>query len=171
MNAESMPRTKSTTAPLQRLLATPEPNLAFFSFVFHFVWEIVQVPAYAGMSTISHWQGVLICLKATIGDVGIVLAAFWAIALLLRNRNWLGNPQWIHTAGFTALGVAITVVLEFIYVHLTGRWIYSDAMILVPPFGTGLTPLLQWMVIPPLTVFVVWRQIRPVDLNDGHRKN
>jgi hypothetical protein len=27
---------------------------------------------------------------------------------------------------------------------------YTDAMPLVPPLGTGLSPLLQWLVVPSL---------------------
>ena len=42
----------------------PELNVAFFSFVVHFVWEFLQVPAFAGMSELNHWQGIVVCTEA-----------------------------------------------------------------------------------------------------------
>ena len=48
---------------------TPELPVAMFSFLLHFVWEFLQVPTYAGMAEMAHWQGIKLCTSATIGDV------------------------------------------------------------------------------------------------------
>lgn len=29
-------------------------------------------------------------------------------------------------------------------------WAYTESMLQVPPLGTGITPLLQWIIVPPL---------------------
>ena len=47
-----------------RWLENPELNLGFFSFLLHFVWEMWQVPFFAGMPSTSHWSGVAICTQA-----------------------------------------------------------------------------------------------------------
>jgi len=39
------------------------------------------------------------------------------------------------------------------------RWAYTDAMPRVPITGTGFMPLLQWLVIPPLVLWFVGRQV------------
>jgi len=41
------------------------------------------------------------------------------------------------------------------------RWAYSEAMPHLPVLGTGLLPLLQWLVIPPLVLWFIRRQIAP----------
>jgi hypothetical protein len=33
-------------------------------------------------------------------------------------------------------------------------------MPIVPPFGTGLSPLVQWLVIPPLVLWMTRRHLR-----------
>jgi len=35
-----------------------------------------------------------------------------------------------------------------------GSWAYTPAMPRVPPLGTGLAPLLQWLLLP--TMSLVW---------------
>lgn len=142
------------------IISSPELNVAFFSFVFHFVWEFIQVPTYLGMAELDHWNGVLVCAQATVGDVAIALSAFWITSLVARSRHWLERPASADIAVFLLVGLAVTVVLEYIYTQVTHRWTYSEMMPLVPPFNTGLSPLLQWVFVPLLVLFVVRRQIR-----------
>lgn len=138
----------------------PELNVAFFSFVFHFIWEFIQIPTYAGMAELNHWQGVVVCTQATFGDVVIALAAFWTASAATRSRRWITAPSPAQITIFLLVGIIVTIVLEYIYTQVTHRWTYSDLMPLVPPLNTGLSPLLQWVLIPLLVLFVVRRQIR-----------
>lgn len=144
---------------MARLLRLPELNVALFSFVFHFVWEMLQVPTYAGMEQLDHWTGVKICTQATFGDVGFALAAFWITAGIARSRRWIVTPTLRQVMIFVGVGVALTIGFEIYYTHVTHRWTYSTLMPIVPPFGVGLTPLLQWVIVPLLVIFVVGRQI------------
>ena len=137
----------------------PEFNVAVFSFLLHFVWEFIQLPTYAGMAEMSHWQGTKVCLSATFGDVGFALTAFWITAIAARNRNWIRSPVGWQTGLFVAVGICLTIVFEYYYIHISGRWTYSDLMPLVPPLGIGLSPLLQWLTIPPLVIWFTMRQL------------
>jgi hypothetical protein len=133
--------------------------VAGFSFLLHFVWEFLQVPTYAGMAEMAHWQGVKLCTSATIGDVGFALTAFWTASLVARTRNWTSSPATLPVVVFLGTGVALTVGFEFYYTQVTHRWTYSDLMPIVPPFGTGLSPLLQWIVIPPIVLWLSRRHL------------
>ncbi|MDF1600197.1 hypothetical protein PZ895_10475 [Mesorhizobium sp. YIM 152430] len=130
-----------------------------FSFLLHFVWEFLQVPTYAGMAEMAHWQGVKLCTSATIGDVGFALTAFWTTSLVARTRHWIGNQVALSVLVFLGTGIALTVGFEFYYTQITHRWNYSDLMPLVPPFGTGLSPLLQWIVIPTVVLWLSQRNL------------
>lgn len=137
-----------------RIGIMPEFGIVLFSFLLHFVWEFMQVPAFDGMAEMNHWDGIKLCLSATIGDVGFALTAFWATSLTARSRSWLLRPEIRPYLIFIAVGIALTIGFEYYYTSISMRWTYSQQMPLVPPFGTGLTPLLQWLVIPPVVIWL-----------------
>ena len=149
---------QSSVTRRRSLSNAPELPVAMFSFLLHFVWEFLQVPTYAGMAEMAHWQGIKLCTSATIGDVGFALTAFWTACLVARTRYWMDN-QALPALVFLGVGIALTVGFEFYYTQVTQRWTYSDLMPLVPPFGTGLSPLLQWIVIPPLVLWLSRRYL------------
>jgi hypothetical protein len=124
------------------LLNAPELPVAMFSFLWHFVWEFLQVPTYAGMAEMAHWQGIKLCTSATIGDVGFALTAFCTASLVAGSRQWMTTLAALPAVVFLGIGIALTVGFEFYYTQVNHRWAYSDLMPLVPPFGTGLSPLL-----------------------------
>lgn len=137
----------------------PELPVAFFSFLLHFVWEFVQVPAFAGLTEMGHWEAIKMCMSATFGDVGFALMAFWLASGATRSRGWILRPTRLPVAIFVGVGIALTVGFEYYHTNVSLRWAYSDAMPLVPPFGTGLSPLLQWLIIPPLVIWLTRRHL------------
>jgi hypothetical protein len=50
----------------------------------------------------------------------------------------------------TLVGLAYTAFSEWQNVYQDANWSYAPAMPLL--FGIGLAPLLQWIVIPPLSI-------------------
>jgi hypothetical protein len=137
----------------------PEFPVALFSFLLHFVWEFLQVPAFAGLAEMPHWEAVKLCARATVGDVGMALTAFWAACLTAATRGWLLRPRSSQVAIFLGAGIALTIGFEYHAINIGGRWAYSEAMPLVPPFGTGLSPLMQWVVIPPVVIWLSRRHL------------
>ncbi|MGH7412469.1 MAG: hypothetical protein ACREJ6_15615 [Candidatus Methylomirabilis sp.] len=140
-------------------LDAPETNVAIFAFLLNLPWEFAQVPLFAGRPTAAHWSAILICARASLGDVGIALTAFWSVATAVRSRRWIVQARPGQTAGFVAVGVTITIILEWLATHMLGRWAYAAAMPIVPVLQIGLAPLLQWIVLPPLVVWFVRRQL------------
>lgn len=142
-----------------RWLDSSETNLAVVAFLLHFVWEFLQVPLFADMPDMAHWDAVQFCARAALGDVVITLAAFWLVALVYRDRGWILTPTKAAIAGFIAVGVIITIALEWHATVLIDRWQYDERMPTIPLLGTGLSPLSQWLILPPLVVWVARRQI------------
>lgn len=136
-------------------LNAPEINIFIFGFLLNFVWEIGQVPLFQGMNELTHFEVTLHCTRAALGDAVILLIAFWVIALIAKLRNWIIQPKTIQVAGFIAIGVIITVIVEAIAIDVLNRWQYTAAMPILPLLGTGITPILQWLVIPPIIVFMM----------------
>jgi len=50
------------------------------------------------------------------------------------------------------------VFSEWLNVEVRATWTYTDQMPVLPPLGTGLTPLLQWLIVPTLTWALMARQ-------------
>lgn len=135
----------------------PEIPVAAVAFFLHFAWEILQAPAFVGMAELPHLAGILACARATLGDVVITLGAFWATALAARSRLWIVSPSAGNLALFLAVGILVTVGLEYHATEIAGRWAYGEVMPVLPLLGTGLLPMLQWIVLPPVVLKVAKR--------------
>jgi len=143
----------------RRLLQTPEFNLGVFAFLLNLVWEFWQIPFFVGMGEGPHWAGVKICTQSALGDVAILMTAFWVTAIAARSRNWILLPRRQDVAIFLGIGLIATALFESVATGPAGRWSYTIAMPRLPIIGTGLLPLLQWLVIPLLVLWFARRQI------------
>lgn len=133
----------------------PMSALASFSFLLHLLWEVLQVPLYTDMASMPHWPGVVVCVKATAGDVLIALTAYATVAAFRRTWHWRASR--IRVATYLAVGLAITVLLEALNVYVWHRWAYATSMPLV--LGIGVTPLLQWSIVPSLALWLTQRHV------------
>jgi len=133
-----------------------------FALLLNYPWEFIQVPLFEGMAETPHWLAVKACTRAALGDVVIMLIAYWGVAALGRGRTWIVAPGRRDLLLLSSIGVGITVIIEWLALHgwwLAG-WRYSAAMPVVPGLGIGLVPVLQWVVLPPLVAALAARQLR-----------
>ncbi len=145
-------------SPFRRVIEAPVVNVALFAFLLNYPWEFLQVPLFRGMAQAPHWDAIKVCTRATLGDAAIAAVAFWGVAAVAGAR-WILRPSVGQVAGFIAIGVAITLVLERLATGPLGRWEYAEAMPVLPLLGVGLTPVLQWVLLPPLVAWFVRRQL------------
>jgi hypothetical protein len=63
---------------------------------------------------------------------------------------------------FTAivLGAGYTIFSEWLNVAVRRSWSYTAAMPVVPFLGTGLTPLLQWLIVLSMALAVTGYRYR-----------
>ena len=112
------------------------------------------------------WTGtpraiVIALIHCTGGDLLITVTSLTAALVLAWRLRW--RPfgwRMIFTA--IILGAAYTVFSEWLNVEIRRSWSYTATMPVVPLIGTGLTPLLQWLVVPGLAFAIVaYRERRP----------
>ncbi|MDZ4134609.1 MAG: hypothetical protein U1D06_03305 [Paracoccaceae bacterium] len=135
----------------------PETDLLILSFPMHFTWEFLQAPLFSSMQAATHMDGIRICLQAALGDMGIVLAAYWAVSILTGTRQWVSRPSRRAIVVWLVVGLAITIGIEFFSTEIIGRWNYGASMPRLPLIGTGIAPLLQWIVVPMLVLWYMRR--------------
>jgi hypothetical protein len=135
----------------------PWAALALFSFALHFVWEMLQVPLYRTMSDLPHWVGIWKCTRASIGDVALTVAAYALVAVVRRSHAWIEAPRARDVMWYLGTAFALLAALELLSVHVWRRWSYADGMPTV--LGIGIIPLLQWIAVPALTLWLVRRHL------------
>ena len=128
------------------------------TFALHFAWEMAHHNLYLLMRSMPFWRATAVCARATAGDLVITTIAFSAAAMS-GGRHWpLLRRRLSPALLFVTVGILLTVGLE-IYAVSTGRWAYGEWMPQI--FGIGLSPLLQWIVIPLLEIAAfrkIWRR-------------
>lgn len=117
------------------------------------------MPFYQIPAEFSHSDMTRNCTLATVGDVGISIAAFWAVAVISKSRQWFHQPSRWQVSSFILVGVVITVVFEALATGMFNAWKYAALMPTLPFLGTGLLPLLQWILVPPIILWFVKRQL------------
>lgn len=161
----------SRRLPCATLLHVPELPLAFFGFLLNFVWEMGAVPFYTQIGEARHWDVVWLCTQATLGDVVILLLAFWGAAMVAGTRAWVLAPRPLPFSVYLGIGLAVTVVFEHLATTILDRWAYAEAMPVLPLLGTGLMPLLQWLLLPPLALSLARRQLLgAIHMNASNRE-
>jgi hypothetical protein len=100
-------------------------------------------------------------LHCTGGDAMIAAVALAAAILLTRSWHWPSQGWGRVTLIATLIGLGYTVFSEWLNVDLRQSWTYTAAMPRLPPWGTGLAPFLQWLLLPPLAMLAARPPARP----------
>lgn len=130
------------------------------AFAFHLGWEFAHLPLYELWGDDSRQRIVTYVFHCTVGDVLIATGAFLGTAAVLRRLDWPRRMPWLGGLLTVTAGLAYTVFSEWYNVYQIGAWSYAASMPLVA--GIGLSPLLQWLVVPSLMVMAMRRLlIRP----------
>ena len=117
-------------------------------FVLSALWEIAQLPLYslwweAGPISIAY--AVFHC---TLGDVLIGVGALLA-ALIVTRSGALRHWHWFLVGTVTVtISLSYTAFSEWINTTVRSVWAYSEWMPLTPIVTIGVSPLLQWVVVP-----------------------
>lgn len=118
----------------------------------HHIWETNHVVLYGGYENLTNLP---IALWATTGDVVYTLGAYFFVALLKRDINWLVRMTKLDLLSLAFIGFVISLYVEYRALALE-RWFYLDAMPIIPGLEVGLSPVVQMTVLLP-TVFFVTR--------------
>ena len=133
------------------------------AFVLNLAWEIVHVRLYTiwmeADGPVIAWA----ILHCSLGDVVIALTMFALTGAALRHLDWPASRPWTGGTIFVTGAVIFTAWSEWHNVYRAGNWGYTEGMPTI--FGIGLSPLLQWAILPPLIVGAYRTITRALDMS------
>ena len=129
------------------------------AFVLNLLWEISHVGLYTLWREADGMRIAWAVFHCTVGDAAIALVLFAVAAIALQRRDWPMSNPWSGGIIFVIGAITFTTWSEWYNVYRAGAWGYASSMPLI--FGIGLTPLLQWLILPPVMV-VAYRALKPV---------
>lgn len=130
------------------------------SVVAHLIWEIAQLPLYTIWTDGTLGEQAFAIAHCTAGDV-VIAGMTLLLPVVAFGRDWPNDAvsYWRVAASAIAAGFIYTGFSEWANTR-EGNWSYAAAMPLVPTLRIGLTPLLQWLIIPALLLYLLRRTHR-----------
>ena len=128
-------------------------------FALNLAWEAAHVPLYTLWTEETPGYIAFSVVHCTLGDALIGLSALLIALIVGRER---GPAHWRpgRVAVLSVLfGAGYTVWSEWMNITLLRSWSYAESMprLSLGDFELGLTPLMQWLVIPPLALYAARR--------------
>ena len=149
----------STCKPADRPLLPFVALAICLAAIAHFLWEAAQLPLYTLWRSGTPREIAFAIFHCTGGDILITTLTLAAAAALARIFCW--RPfGWRIVFTAIALGAGYTIFSEWLNVEIRRSWSYAAAMPVLPWLGTGLTPLLQWVIVPSLALAVTGYRYR-----------
>lgn len=123
------------------------------SLILNFVWEFSHMPLYTLWVDGTALQILMYGLHCTIGDLIIACIALTFSLIALGSAHW-PQQRFLPVATSTVfIGFSYTLYSEWHSITVSGAWAYRDAMPTI--FEIGVTPLLQWIVIPMIIFYIL----------------
>jgi fatty acid desaturase len=113
------------------------------AFLLNFIWELGHFSLYRGFAyDLPH---VAFLGLASLADTIMVGLLYFGFAFIYRDGGWIQHLTVSRTTWLIGVGGLGAAVSEM--AHLSAdNWAYTDRMPLI--FGIGLTPLLQFSLLP-----------------------
>ena len=124
-------------------------------------WEAAHVRLYTIWTEAEPAYIAFSVLHCTLGDILIGGAAL-VLALILGRERALERWLWARIALLTVVfGAGYTIFSEWMNITLLRSWTYAEVMptVEIGSFRLGLTPLAQWLVVPPLSLYLARRTV------------
>jgi len=112
------------------------------------MWEAAHIPLYTIWLTGTAREIAFAVVHCTGGDLLIALSTMMLSLFLFGSPEWPRVAMRRVLAGALVFGVGYTVFSEWLNIVISQAWAYRAIMPVVPVLEAGLTPLLQWIVVP-----------------------
>ncbi len=119
-----------------------------FTGAANLVWEVAHMPLYTLWEIGTPSEIAFAAVHCTGGDVLIALFAIITAIVIAGNWHRPQERQLLVMAVAVFVGLAYTVFSEWLNIEIRGAWAYQDLMPVIPIIDMGLSPFLQWIIVP-----------------------
>ncbi len=112
------------------------------------LWEAAHVPLYTIWLTARPASILYAVLHCTAGDVLIAMVTLGLALACCGRKGWPAHRYRAVAITTILAALSYTIFSEWLNVEVRAAWAYRDLMPRLPVLGTGLTPMLQWIVVP-----------------------
>jgi len=118
-----------------------------FAFLLNFSWEVAQIPFYKATSFAA--GHIAFCALASLADAIMVLLLYLGLGFIYKNPFWIQDVKLYRVVILIFTGATGAILSELRHLSL-GTWAYADSMLIIPIVNVGITPVLQFMILPLL---------------------
>lgn len=117
-------------------------------------WEVAQLPLYTIWNEGSIGNRAFAVAHCTAGDLLIGLSALVIALVVAGHQSWPASRFWAVAVLAVLIGIVYTGFSEYHNVLVKQAWAYSHLMptVSVLGFSIGVSPLLQWLVVPAVAL-------------------
>ncbi|SFP84222.1 hypothetical protein [Tranquillimonas alkanivorans] len=133
-------------------------RFAVFTLFGHLLWEMAHVPLYTIWAEGSAGEIAFAVVHCTGGDLLIAMSTLLLALFTVGSRSWPDEKIGTVLLAAILLGVGYTIFSEWLNIVVREAWAYRDIMPVIPVIDAGLTPVLQWIVVPTLAYAAALRR-------------
>ncbi|WP_432666041.1 hypothetical protein R9X47_07025 [Wukongibacter baidiensis] len=127
--------------------------IVFIAAILQYAWEYWQCGIFYIMDNEKSKQ-TLLMLSATIGDINMTVILYLLLAFANKDFNWI-MKRWKFKEYIIMSLYALFLSFYFeVNALYTERWEYSEAMPLFPGTNIGFIPVIQLLILFPVTFLI-----------------
>ena len=121
------------------------------SFTLNEAWELLQMPLYE--QPIYKMGHIAFCTLGALADTIMVLLLYILFVFVYKNAFWIEQKNWVKIFVVMLTGAVGAVFSEKRHL-LIGSWSYDQSMPIIPLVNVGLSPVLQFLLLPVTIYFL-----------------
>ncbi len=138
-------------------------TITSIALLLNLIWELVQMPLYKGSS--YSIKQIAFCTLASVADALMVLLLYFGVAFIFSSPLWIQHLKWQQITIVILIGGTGAILAEMR--HLSSRsWAYDNSMPIIPFVNVGISPVLQFMILPLLIYLLSFYRLK----NAGENK-
>lgn len=131
--------------------------IALIAFFLNLVWELAQGTLYKGYE--YDFQHIAFCTLASVADAIMAVLLYLGFAFILKEPFWIGELSFTRGLLLMLVGGIGAILGEIRHIS-AGNWAYADSMPLIPFVHVGLSPVLQFTLLPILIYVLSYRMLK-----------
>ncbi|WP_340263885.1 hypothetical protein [Sulfitobacter pontiacus] len=123
-------------------------RFALFTLLGHLLWEVAHIPLYTIWVEGTWGEIIFAVVHCTGGDLLIAMSSLLLALFIFGTGAWPQARVYPVFGAMLAIGFGYTIFSEWLNIEVREAWTYRDIMPVIPFIDAGLTPMLQWLIVP-----------------------